>query len=396
MENNCGIWTGQLIAGYYIRKMSDVITAQTNSGQRTWKAMSSNTTGDKIAAVVNNGYIYTSNDYGTSWKELTNSGIKAWTSICINSTGQILAATVNTGFIYTSNDYGETWIPRVMDAVRTWLSICINSTGDKLAACGYDIAVIYLSSNGGETWTTTAALEDLSIFDKHGYSGICCDPTGTYLATVGVIRRASNVQYSGRLRVSNDSGSTWIRWNIAASTSRLYSICCNNAFNKIIFSVNALIYTLDYDKTTNALSNQKIITTGSTIINGLCSNNSGNILGLVDNNNIYVSTDYGVTWISRNVTKSWVTICSISAHNKLLAVLTSDYIYKISFYYISNGRILTDILQSGTATNASNFKINGTDFNTLFKAYSSGYKAIFNQNFFADSNNTIMTTKAIG
>jgi len=64
MENNCGIWTGQLIAGY-IRKMSYVFNEQTNSGSRSWESICSNSVGDRLAAVDFGGLIYTASVYYT-------------------------------------------------------------------------------------------------------------------------------------------------------------------------------------------------------------------------------------------------------------------------------------------------------------------------------------------
>ncbi len=321
--------------------------------------MSSNTIGDKIAAVVNGGYIYISNDYGTSWTELTSSGIKAWNSIAINSTGKILAATVSSGYIYTSNDYGVTWTPRVTDAVRSWLSICINSTGDKLAACGFDIKYIYLSSNSGETWNSVAHYNVNLV--SHRWRSICCDPTGTYLATVGEAGLSDNII------VSNDSGSTWLP--LVLNTAALISVCCNNDFNRLIYCSSSTIFTIDYDKTTNTLSNNQIRFTS--LISGrvVCSNNSGNQLGAVDNNSIYVSTNNGETWTSIGIIKNWVTICSISTYNKLLAGVTNDYIYKINFFYTYKGNIIENVLATGTNVTLTGYKINGTDMLFLTPFY---------------------------
>ena len=47
--------------------------------------------GTKIAACVNNGYIYTSSDSGATWTEQTALGSKRWGSLVINKDDCIFA-----------------------------------------------------------------------------------------------------------------------------------------------------------------------------------------------------------------------------------------------------------------------------------------------------------------
>jgi photosystem II stability/assembly factor-like uncharacterized protein len=64
------------------------------------------TDGTKLAAVVNNGYIYTSPDSGATWTEQTGASSRLWISIACSTDGTKLAALDNNwnsgGYIYTA------------------------------------------------------------------------------------------------------------------------------------------------------------------------------------------------------------------------------------------------------------------------------------------------------
>ena len=124
-------------------------------------SITSDSTGRYLAAGdYNNGYIYTSSDYGVTWTSRTSAGARQWyenyyyyfyyviynilffimfhlqfTLLCLyiilfycfvrygitsDSTGSHLAAVVNSGYIYTSSDYGVTWITRSSAGTHYW------------------------------------------------------------------------------------------------------------------------------------------------------------------------------------------------------------------------------------------------------------------------------------
>ena len=58
-------------------------------------------------AVVYNGYIYRSTDYGVTWSQVGNSN--NWYSVAMSSDGKYQTAVVHGGYIYRSTDYGVTW-----------------------------------------------------------------------------------------------------------------------------------------------------------------------------------------------------------------------------------------------------------------------------------------------
>jgi photosystem II stability/assembly factor-like uncharacterized protein len=82
-------------------------TDQTLSGSRIWASITSSSDGTKLAAVVQNGDIYTSTDSGVHWTDRTAAGSRLWLSIASSADGTKLAAVdASPGNIYTSTDSG--------------------------------------------------------------------------------------------------------------------------------------------------------------------------------------------------------------------------------------------------------------------------------------------------
>ena len=104
-------------------------------------SITSNSDGKRLAAVVYDGNIWTSSDFGASWTETIPGGIsnQEWASIASSEDGKTLAAAsegdVN-GKIYSSSDYGETW--EDITPNTPWdggfQSIASSSDGARLAA----------------------------------------------------------------------------------------------------------------------------------------------------------------------------------------------------------------------------------------------------------------------
>ena len=73
-----------------------------------WQSIASSADGSKLAAVVDGGSVYTSNDYGATWVKQTGAGTRRWSAIDMSDDGSKLVASFNDGggYIYTSVDYG--------------------------------------------------------------------------------------------------------------------------------------------------------------------------------------------------------------------------------------------------------------------------------------------------
>jgi hypothetical protein len=155
-------------------------STSTAAGSLQWNAITSDSTGLKLAAVSvgsslgTPGYIFTSTDGGISWARRTSDVGRVWNSITSDSSGTKLAAVVNNGYIYTSKDSGTTWSTSTASGVKNWISITSSADGTKLAAAAIN-SHIYTSTDGGATWTqSTTGIARV-------WSAVASDSTGTKL-----------------------------------------------------------------------------------------------------------------------------------------------------------------------------------------------------------------------
>lgn len=82
-----------------------------------WTNISVSYDGKIQSAVIEGGNIYNSYDYGKIWIINKSSPIAAWYSVAMSKDGKHQTALANgfyntefpNGFIYTSKDYGKTW-----------------------------------------------------------------------------------------------------------------------------------------------------------------------------------------------------------------------------------------------------------------------------------------------
>ena len=68
------------------------------------------------------------------WTQLTNAGQRDWRSICSDQTGQFLSAVAFDKFIYTSSNYGTNWTVHGTSDLITWTDITSDLIGQNLVA----------------------------------------------------------------------------------------------------------------------------------------------------------------------------------------------------------------------------------------------------------------------
>jgi len=117
-------------------RLSGTIVESSKEKPKQWASIASSGDGTKLAAVIDNGTIYTSTDSGATWTERTKGTNRQWRFITSSSDGTRLAAVAHDDHIYTSNDSGVTWTAH--DSKRKWTSIASSADGKKLAAVARD------------------------------------------------------------------------------------------------------------------------------------------------------------------------------------------------------------------------------------------------------------------
>ena len=263
------------------------VWVQTNAPTANWESITSDSSGQYLAAAVQNEYIYTSSDYGNNWTNNTNSsGIRNWIAIASSSNGQYLAAAVQNEFIHISSNYGVTW--STVAASRAWSCITSDSSGQYLAAGIYNTtAGVATSSNYGLNWS-------------QGYSG---DPF-----SISNITSSSNGQY---LAICN-SGTTNFTGNVYISS--------NASLNWTLTSLDSGVSVLWRDITSSS-DGSKIAVTRSGF-------------------GVYISLDYGTNWQQKNTglydvsNNDWLSITS-SSNFEILAVIAKSNISDAPSIFIS-------------------------------------------------------------
>jgi hypothetical protein len=203
---------------------------QTPSGpahNQDWTSVASDTTGQKLVAVVNGFYddpdedpamfsgdVWTSTNSGVTWTDRTASSAAhglVWRGVASDATGTNLVsvassagALVPTGSIWTSTDSGATWTDRTTGTSPTgpqaWQAVASDATGQNLVAAG--TGAIWTSTDGGASWTDHTPPASARIIGGFGFQSVASDATGKKL--VAVVDTAT----SGRPPTKASRGST--------------------------------------------------------------------------------------------------------------------------------------------------------------------------------------------
>ena len=183
-----------------------------------WQGIASSTDGMKLAAVIFDGKVYTSDTAGASWKmsldaTTTFSDFK-FASIASSATGETLIAVkdhTRNNFVFVSLDSGATWksYPISVSAASAPMpSVAASANGEKVAAVVLG-QYIYTSTDSGKTWKerpTEVGAKGMK------WLGIASSVDGTRL--VAVVN-------GGHVYTSSDSGATWIDRSSGAATGNL-------------------------------------------------------------------------------------------------------------------------------------------------------------------------------
>ena len=277
-----------------------------HGGSASYQSVASSADGNKLVAVVYNGWINTSKDSGLTWTPRDSS--RLWWSVASSADGSKLVAVDNYGTgsggkIYTSTDSGVTWTPR--DSNRFWSSVASSADGNKLvAAVGYGgNGQIYTSTDSGANWTAHDS--------SRAWYSVASSADGNKLVAV--------VQ-NGQIYTSTDSGATWTPrdsnryWACVASSadgSKLVAGIGGNASGQIYTSTDSGTTWTPRDSSrlwwsvASSADGSKLVAGGGYTYMG----------------QILTSTDSGVTWTTRDSTRQWSSVAMSSDGSKLVAAV---------------------------------------------------------------------------
>ena len=169
-----------------------------------WSDVAMSADGKYQTAVVYDGKIYISSNYGADWsaKGVANH----WWGVAMSADGQYqTAVALFDGGVYISADWGQTW-SKVLSG--SWSDVAISANGQYQTAV-VSSGKIYISSDYGANWSAKG--------ETKNWSGIAMSANGQYQTAVG---------QSGEFYTSSDWGATWsvkipvnLQWNKVAMSS---------------------------------------------------------------------------------------------------------------------------------------------------------------------------------
>ena len=118
--------------------------------------MASCSTGQYLLAGGSDDFLYTSDDFGSSWVQRTASTRSSWVSVASSSNGSLLIAAEASGYLHISKDYGSRWSAWTEGIVdnypyQSWVAVASSSNGSLLVAAA-DGAYIQVSYDYGSSW----------------------------------------------------------------------------------------------------------------------------------------------------------------------------------------------------------------------------------------------------
>jgi len=179
---------------------------KTSAGPTRWQSITSSSDGLQLIAVVEGGFIWSSQDGGETWTQNTSVEFSDWSAVSSSDDGvQVVAAASTAGALYTSSDAGETWT-EVADSVANWQGVAVSSDGSTTAAIQYDwvtgedglqgFGSVWVSTDSGTTWEAA----DVVLEGTTEFQSISMSADGSTIA-------ATN--YNGPIYWSDDGGESW-------------------------------------------------------------------------------------------------------------------------------------------------------------------------------------------
>lgn len=150
------------------------------------------------------GFLFISNNQGSSWSQVTSAGSRAWVDIKFakNNSNIIVAAAYN-DYIYISADGGTNWTAQTAAGQRKWQRIALSDDGQTIYASTLETSP-WKSSNGGSSWAALSAL------DNSNWSGVDCSADGA-IVLIGAATDgdAQAISSNGRVYKSTNGGTSF-------------------------------------------------------------------------------------------------------------------------------------------------------------------------------------------
>lgn len=240
-----------------------------------------------------------SRNTGSAWSKKTASGARAWSGITISTDGQKIAACVSGGYIYTSANGGSTFTERTSPGSRPWVAISASSDGVKIFALSED-GYSYTSSDSGASWTAG--------FSGYagGWAACASSANGTYILAVAMWDGVDNSYPTA----SVDSGANWTAYSGGGNGMWTCAAISSNGQKMVIADYN----TGTVKRSTSGGASWSTLSLTSDYFLSMDCSDDGEAILLCGNSGTQVSTDGGANWsfLTPGIAAGWVA-CSADA-----------------------------------------------------------------------------------
>ena len=333
---------------YATGTVSITITAATN-----WHSVAMTEAGDLMAVVDFGGGIYTSTNYGVSWKK-TLAPDRNWVSVVASFEGDFLAAAAQGGGIYTSTDRGSSWQKTVAPDTN-WVAMVASFNGVKLAAASRGDG-IYTSTNSGLSWRKTSApalnWSAMAGTFPGGTLGATASGSGIYFST------DSGVNWNLSLGTDTEGFDNWSCLTLAANFNEVQLVTAGIGGGGI---ENASDFESTWSPSFAPDMNWR----------GLASSETGDFLVAASEGNVQTSSDRGDSWsLTAAPAADWHSVAVSSDATRYIAVAYGGAIYNwetptrlnlehlpgtLRFSWVNTAASAGFVLQQNTGFNPANW-----------------------------------------
>lgn len=265
-----------------------VLVGSVAEGQpKQWLGISLSSTGKYQSAIEEAGNVYTTNDYGATWLQPTDIGQSESNTIAISYSGQ--HQTVSNGLqILISNDFGVTWRPTFTSGgSQIFVSISLTGKHQTMVSCG---DTVYISNDYGSTWNAIDSYNNEELYYSiQGFptAGIAISYNGVYQTIV-----------TENIYISQDFGVTWV--NVSDSNNlddrnwRSIAMSSDGSYQTAIEEGGEIYVSTNYGVTWHYVDNPLLIDKQWESVS--VSATGQYQTAIEKGGNIYTSIDYGTTW----------------------------------------------------------------------------------------------------
>ncbi|HEU6447413.1 MAG TPA: hypothetical protein VFV23_03120 [Verrucomicrobiae bacterium] len=266
--------------------------------------------GWKVAQNANQSIMGNFLNFGQTWEQ-THASAANWNCIASSADGRRLAATALGGDVYVSSDSGQTWSSTGAGGLSSasWRAVASSADGSRLVAVVYG-GSLYTSTNFGSSW--------------QGNSGVSGNLYSVATSADG--RKSVAVVYGGS--IYTNSGTAWAAVG-GTSPGNWISVASSDDGSKLVAAITggSIYISSNSGRTWSAASG-----TSGKSWQSVASSSDGSKLAAAINNassgGIYISTDSGSSWTHTSApAKTWLSIASSADGNRLVAVSDSGSIY---------------------------------------------------------------------